>query len=116
MSFVVEQEGYQYAALVAATAFLIPQIRLGYVTGSLKDVSTTSLVFIVFGSTLWAFYMYENTMIVYAALTIFVGLNALSIIGMQLYFYYSRVNDHMKTLDKPPAPAVNFTTVEPSAV
>lgn len=103
MSIIVDQEGYQYASLVAATIFLLPQIQLGLKTSSLKDVSTSSMVLIVFGSTLWAFYMYENNLMIYAALTTFVGTNALCIIILQMYYYYSRVNEHMQTLDQPPS-------------
>ena len=108
MSFIVEQEGYQYASLVAATVFLMPQIKLATKTKNLKELSTSSMVLIVFGSSLWAFYMYENSMLVYAALTTFVGLNAVVLLFMQMYYYYNRVNEHMQSFDQPPGPALNI--------
>ena len=38
---------YQYIAIGFGGLFLVPQIMLGYRTGSLKDVSTVMLVFII---------------------------------------------------------------------
>lgn len=106
MSLIVDQEGYQYASLVAATVFLLPQLRLTYRSRCAKDLSTVSLLSVVFGSFLWAFYMYENVMYLYATLTAFVGVQAIALILLQAYFYYQRVNDHMLTFDRPPQPPV----------
>ena len=114
MAFIVDQEGYQYASLVAATVFLIPQLRLGYKTESLKDISTTSMIFVLFGSSLWAFYMYENALYVYAGMTLFVGLQATAVMLMQVHQYYARVNEHMLSFEQPPPPSINLTTVPPS--
>lgn len=115
MSLIVDQEGYQYASLVAATVFLLPQLRLTYKSRCARDLSTASLLFVVFGSFLWAFYMYENVMYLYATLTAFVGVQAIALILLQAYFYYQRVNEHMLTFDKPPLPPVFATVQQPAA-
>ena len=117
MSIVVEQDGYQYASLIAASVFLTPQIYLAYKTKSLKDISTCSLLFILVGSLLWAFYMYETQFIVYSVLTLFVGIQALLLLCMQFYFYYNRVNVHMKSFDVPPTqPSLNLITQPDNSV
>uniref|UniRef100_A0A6C0F671 PQ-loop repeat-containing protein n=1 Tax=viral metagenome TaxID=1070528 RepID=A0A6C0F671_9ZZZZ len=109
MYVLVNQQGYQYASIAAATLFLLPQIRVAYKLKSLKEISTISLIFILVGSILWTFYMYENQMRIYAILTLFVSLNSFILLFMQFYYYYLRINQHMLKFDKPP-PLVNITS------
>ena len=110
MSLLVNQQGYQYASIVAASIFLLPQIRIAYKLKSLKEISTLSLLLIMFGAILWTYYMYENDLKLYACLTLFVSINAFILISMQIYYYYLRINQHMLTFDKPP-PTVNITSI-----
>ena len=96
---IVETEFYKYASFVFACSFLLPQIYSGYKTKSLRDVSGFSIA-----GCMWAFYLYEIELIYYTIATIFVCLNALIVFTMKIWFYYSRVNEHLKTLDAPPQP------------
>lgn len=50
--------------------------------------------------------MYEENLQIYTALTIFVGLNALTLLVMQFRYYMNRYNEHMLTFDQPPQPQV----------
>ena len=113
----IENQGYQYVAMGFAGLFLVPQVWRGYKTKMLKDVSSTSMVFIVIGSLLWGFYMWEIEKIEYAGATIFVGFNALLICMMQFYFWCTRVKDHMKSLDAAPTgPIINIAAEQPHIV
>ena len=116
MESIVDEVGYQYAALACATCFIIPQIRLAYVTRSAKDVSTASMVFVIAGSALWGVYMYEKRLIAYTVLTLFVGTCATSMVIFQFYLYTQRVNSHMLSFDKPPTPAIALQCAGDNAV
>mgnify|MGYP006078576077 CR=1 FL=1 len=104
MSFIVKQDGYEYAAITCGVIFLLPQIYSGLKTKELKDVSGASLLFVMFGSVLWAYYMYENDMYTYAAFTFFVTFQSLLLITLKIVFYYQRVNEHMLSFEQPPPP------------
>jgi len=101
MEAIIDNNYYQYVALGFATAFLLPQIRLGYKNKSLKEVSTISVTMILFGSGLWGFYMFENDQLYYAIATGFVGLCSMTILFLQCIYHYKRMNNHMKNIDKP---------------
>ena len=104
MDLITRHEGYEYVSLTLATTFLIPQIYSGYRSGSLKEVSAASLWFVCFGSSLWAIFMIENNMILYAIPTGFVTLCSIITLLMKWMFYYRRVNDHFVSFDQPSAP------------
>lgn len=107
MAFIVDNDYYQYAALVAATSFLVPQLHLGYKSGSLKDISISSQITVICSSALWAFYMYESELWYYACATSFVGICSMILLMMKVSFYYKRVNEHYKSFDKPPTLSIS---------
>jgi uncharacterized protein with PQ loop repeat len=109
---IIENQGYQYVSMGFAGLFLIPQIWRGYKTKQLRDVSSTSMIFIIVGSGLWTFYMYESEKNEYAGATLFVAINAIIVCVMQFYFWFTRVKEHLKTFDAPPqnGPVINIAT------
>lgn len=109
MDIITNNNIYQYVSMVFATTFLLPQTYSGYKTQCLKDVSGMSLCFVIFSSTLWALYMYDNEKIHYVFATGFVGVNALILGGMKTAFYYKRINDHYKSFDQPAPPQIVLT-------
>jgi uncharacterized protein with PQ loop repeat len=98
---IVHEQLYKYFAMAFATLFLIPQIRLGATTKSVKDLSVTSLIMIIFASTLWALYLKEEKLYPYLAATLVVFTSAGTLLIMSFKFYWDRVNNHMKSFDKP---------------
>ena len=109
--FITQHDGYQYAALSCATLFLLPQLYVGYRSGSLKDVSAASQWLIFFGSILWAIYMYENKYIIFTITTLFVTFTSLSILCMKFFYYQKRVNAHFRSFDQtPPTLSIMTTT------
>lgn len=110
LDFITQHDGYEYAALTCASIFLLPQLYVGYRSGSLKDVSAASHWFIFFGSALWAIYMYENSYIIFTCTTIFVNLTALAILCMKFFYYQKRVNAHFKSFDQQPPTLSIMTT------
>jgi len=106
----IQNKGYQYVAMGFAGLFLLPQIWKGYNKKQLKDLSSTSMCFVIIASGLWTFYMYEVEEYEYAIATGFVGSNALILGIMQFYFWFTRVKDHMKNLDvATPGHVINIT-------
>ena len=93
---------YKYIALGFGGLFLVPQIIHGYKTNSMRDVSTTMLVFIVIGTGLWGIHMYQSGMELYAYATGFLCLNAIALILMQLWQYYVRFKEHVSTFERKP--------------
>ena len=83
----LEENGYEYVAIIFGTIYLIPQIILGHKTKNLKNVSTFSLLILIFSSILWAYYLYNSEMIYYSYATAFVTINAIVIL-CQKYIYY----------------------------
>lgn len=104
ISYITKHEGYEYASLVCATTFLLPQLYSGYRSGSLKDMSAASMWMVFFGGLLWAIYMYENSMYFFSAATLFTTLNAFVLLCLKFYYYQQRVNIHFTTFDQPPGP------------
>jgi uncharacterized protein with PQ loop repeat len=96
---------YPYVAMGFGGLFLVPQIFHGYKRGSLKDLSSLTLGFVSVGSALWGFYMYEQNLKIYMYATGFLFLNANILLGMQVYQYYGRFKEHVRTFEPAPAPA-----------
>ena len=83
----LEENGYQYIAVVFGTLYLIPQIVLGHRKKNLQNVSTLSFVVLMFGSMLWAYYLYNEDAVYYAYATGIVTISAITIL-CQKYIYY----------------------------
>ena len=106
MSIIVDNSYYHYIAIGFGTSFLVPQLVSGYRSGSLKDVSTISLLFIGSSSLLWGYYMYEKEYKLYMYATGFVCINAFLLILMQMIQFYGRFKEHVKTFEAAtPTPA-----------
>tara|TARA_B100001094_G_C18164964_1_gene791483 strand:+ start:448 stop:798 length:351 start_codon:yes stop_codon:yes gene_type:complete len=101
LATIVHEQLYKYFAMGCATLFLIPQIRRGFITKSVKDVSTTSTIMIFMASILWGLYLKEENMYPYLAATIVVMISSGVLIFMSVKYYWDRVNNHMKSFDKP---------------
>ena len=113
LEFITKHDGYEYAALSCATMSLLPQLYVGYRSGSLKDVSAASQWLIFFASGLWAIYMYENAYYTFTATTMFVNISSLSILLMKFTYYQRRVNAHFRSFDQqPPTLSIMTTTNE----
>ena len=108
MEYITRHEGYEYVAMVFGTTFLLPQLYYGWTNNSFKDVSGVSMVFIMMSGTLWATYMYEKELYIYAGMTTFVIMSALAIIMSKIILYYRRVDEHFKTFDH--KPVINVST------
>ena len=98
----IENNTYRYIAVSFGGLFLVPQIIHGYRRGSLQDLSTITIFFILFTSLLWTYYMYEMNYTLYVYISGFVCLNAFVLILMQLKFYYKRFKSHVKTFETKP--------------
>ena len=90
---------YHYVAIGFGGLFLIPQMLHGYKTGSLKDVSSIMLIFIIISTSLWGYYMYEEKYYLYMYAVGFICFNAITLILMQLWQYYNRFKKHVKTFE-----------------
>ena len=84
-----------------ATLFLIPQIRYGCQRQSVKDVSVSSLIMICVAAILWGLYLKEEKQYPYLVATFIVFASAGTLLIMSFKFYYDRVNNHMRSFDKP---------------
>ena len=92
-SSVVTTDAYQYASLTLATVFLVPQSFKAYYTRSLCDVSAMSLACVVGSSLLWAMYLNHEELIAYAAPTLFVTLNASTLLAYKGYLAFVNPSD-----------------------
>ena len=95
----IENNTYKYIAVGFGGLFLVPQIAHGYKRGSLEDLSTITIIFILFSTILWTYYMYEMNYTLYVYISGFVSLNAIILLLMQLRFYYTRFKKHVKTFE-----------------
>jgi len=103
-SIITQHNGYEYVAIAFATFSLTPQVWIGYRRRSLVDVSSLSMVAICVSSGLWGLYMNDSADILFACAAWFVGFHAIAILCMKVWLYYSRLNEHYKSFDKPTAP------------
>ena len=98
----IENNTYRYIAVGFGGLFLVPQIIHGYRRGSLEDLSTITIFFILVTSLLWTYYMYEIQYTLYVYISGFVSFNAIILLLMQLRFYYKRFRRHVKTFETKP--------------
>ena len=98
----IENKTYRYIAVGFGGLFLVPQIIHGYKRGSLEDLSTITIFFILFTSLLWTYYMYEMSYTLYVYISGFISLNAIILLLMQIVFYYNRFKRHVQTFETKP--------------
>lgn len=97
---------YQYLSMFLATTFLVPQIYSSYYNSSAKDISSVSIIFIIFSSTLWGLYMYEKNLLVYTFCSFFLTINALILSMIKVYTFAGRVREHYNSFEQPPSTAI----------
>ena len=102
----------QYIAFGFSGLFLVPQIIHSYRIGSLKEISTISLIFITIMSSLWSYYMYKMNYVLYVYITGFVCLNSIILLSMQLWNYYKRFELHVNTFETKPKPEPEIEKVQ----
>ena len=112
----IENNTYRYIAVGFGGLFLVPQIIHGYKRGSLEDLSSITVFFILFTSLLWTYYMYEMNYVLYVYISGFVSLNAIILLLMQLRFYYKRFKRHVKTFETKPKPEPKPEPIVPAQV
>ena len=108
VDFITQYEGYEYVALSFATFSMIPQLYVGYRSGSLKDVSAATHWLIFFSSAVWGVHMYENKYYIFMALTAFVNITCFAILCMKFKFYRMRVIEHFKSFDQNAQPTFSI--------
>lgn len=88
--YITRHDGYEYASLILATTFLIPQTVHSYYTRKMDDVSGLSLLAIMTSSVLWAVYMAENELMPQAYATLFVSFNSSALILAKIWLYATK--------------------------
>lgn len=86
MDYVTRHEGYEYASMAMATAFLVPQVFKCYYSQSAGDLSAMTLGMILSSSLLWAVFCHDNDLEYYTTPTVFVSANALCLLGMKVWY------------------------------
>lgn len=96
----IDKDGFEYFPIVIGTTYLLPQIYVGYQTKNLTNVSTLSMIMLIFGSMLWAYYLYSKANEEYFAYaTGFITLNAVIILCMKYTYYVIHLKDKLKEID-----------------
>jgi len=96
----LDKDGFEYFPIVLGTCYLVPQIYVGYSTKKLTDVSTLSLVMLIFASLLWAYYLYSKANEEYFAYaTAFITLNAVILLCMKYTYYVLHLKKKLQEID-----------------
>lgn len=97
----LDKDGFEYFPIVLGTCYLVPQIYVGYQTKKLTDVSTLSLIMLIFASMLWAYYLYSKADEEYFAYaTGFITFNATIILCMKYTYYVMHLKEKLKAIDE----------------
>ena len=95
-------DGYQYFAIGIGAICMIPQIYLGYKTGKMQDVSSFSISCIFISTLLWGIYLYQEGYRLYLYITGFVCISSMVVLLLQLFQYYKRFQEHVRTFESKP--------------
>ena len=96
----IDEPGFQYVSIVFGTTYLLPQIYSGYKSKKLSDVSTVSMVMLMFGSMTWAYYLYSKADEEYFAYaTGFISLNAIILLCMKYTYYVMQLKQKLREID-----------------
>jgi len=96
----LDKDGFEYFPIVLGTCYLIPQIYVGYTTKKLTNVSTLSMIMLIFASMLWAYYLYSKLGEEYFAYaTGFVTLNAVIVLCMKYTYYVLQLKQKLREID-----------------
>ena len=96
----LDKDGFEYFPIVLGTCYLVPQIYVGYTTKNLTDVSTLSLIMLIFATLLWAYYLYsklEEEYFAYA--TAFITLNAVIVLCMKYTYYVLHLKKKLQEIN-----------------
>ena len=97
----LDKDGFEYVPIVLGTTYLLPQILVGYRTKKLTDVSTLSLLMLIFASMLWAYYLYSKVGEEYFAYaTGFITFNAVILLCMKYTYYVMHLKQKLKEIDE----------------
>ena len=97
----LDKDGFEYVPIVLGTLYLVPQIYVGYTTKKLTDVSTLSMVMLIFASMLWAYYLYSKVNEEYFAYaTGFITLNAVIVLCMKYTYYVIHLKEKIREIDR----------------
>lgn len=103
---ILDIHGIHYIGVGLSSVALIPQFIYSYRNNSLRHVSTVSLCCFMLSSMLLAYYTFTNTLVFYFYSTVVSFVCSLSLILLQLWQYYKRFREHVRTFEaKEPAPA-----------
>ena len=96
----LDKPGFEYVAIVLGTTYLIPQLFVGFKTKQLGDVSTLSMIFLIFASMLWSYYLYSILNEPYLAYaSAFVTFNAVIILCMKYTYYVIHLKERIQQVE-----------------
>ena len=96
----LDKDGFEYFPIVLGTLYLMPQIYVGYTTKKLTDVSTLSMVMLIFASMLWAYYLYSKVNEEYFAYaTGFISFTAIIVLCMKYTYYVMHLKEKLREID-----------------
>ena len=96
----LDKDGFEYFPIVLGTLYLVPQIYVGFTTKQLTDVSTLSMLMLIFASMLWAYYLYSKVGEEYFAYaTGFITFNAVLLLCMKYTYYVLHLKEKLRQID-----------------
>lgn len=96
----LDKDGFEYVPIVIGTTYLLPQVYVGYQTKKLSDVSTLSMIMLIFASMLWAYYLYSKANEPYFAYaTGFITFNATILLCMKYTYYVIHLKKKIREID-----------------
>lgn len=98
---IIENETYKYISITIGCLFLVPQTLQSWKSGSLQDISSSSLMMLTIAGILWSIYMYETKRILFFPATVFLTTNAVLLLFMKCHFYRRKLVNSMNRLDNP---------------
>ena len=96
----IDEPGFQYVSIVFGTTYLLPQIYSGYKSKKLSDVSTLSMVMLMFGSMTWAYYLYSKLEEpYYAYASAFVTATSFYLLCMKYWYYVMYLKSRIREVE-----------------
>ena len=96
----LDKDGFEYVPIALGTMYLLPQIYVGYQSKQLTNVSTLSMVMLIFSSMMWAYYLYSKVGEEYFAYaTGFITFNATIVLCMKYTYYVLHLKRKLREID-----------------